>query len=268
MISILTPVEMDQMRIVGRMSAELLNACVDQVHPGVTTGEIDAFARNFIAQQGDGTAQSACLGYGGFPGALCLSVNEELIHGIPGVRVLQRGDIVSLDVCESYHGFVGDNTRTVIVGGVESVSADIRRLLRVTRQSLEAAVLALRPGVHLSDISHLVEKTVAEGGCTVVREYTGHGVGHHLHEDPPVPNYGKAGKGPIVHEGMTLAIEPMVNLGQAAVRTLPDGWTVVSRDGLPTAHFEYTVAVLRDRAEILTPWFEQDRWSDAWMTKT
>ena len=144
-------------------------------------------------------------------------------------------------------------------------SADVRRLLRVTRQSLETAVQAIRPGVHLSDISHLVEKTVAEGGCTVVREYTGHGVGRHLHEDPPVPNYGKPGRGPILHEGMTLAIEPMVNLGKAAVRVLSDGWTVVSRDGLPTAHFEYTVAVLKDGAEILTPWYEADPWSADWM---
>lgn len=265
MINILTPEELDGMRVVGRMMADLLNACCDQVRPGVTTGEIDAFFNAYIRALGDGTATSGTLGYCGYPASLCISVNEEVIHGIPGARVLQRGDIVSLDVCGSYHGFFGDNTRTVVVGGAETLTADLRRLLRVTRQSLEAAVLAIRPGVHLSDISHLVEKTVAEGGCTVVREFTGHGVGRHLHEDPPVPNYGRPGKGPILHEGMTLAIEPMVNLGKAAVRTLPDGWTVVSRDGLPTAHFEYTVAVLKDGAEILTPWFERDPWSADWM---
>lgn len=265
MIHVLSPAELDEMRVVGRMMANLLNACCAQVRPGITTGEIDAFARSYIATLGDGTARSGCLGYMGYPGALCISVNEEVIHGIPGARVLQRGDIVSLDVCGSYHGFFGDNTRTVVVGGPDTLSPDVRRLLRVTRQSLEAAVLAIRPGVHLSDISHLVEKTVAEGGCSVVREFTGHGVGRHLHEDPPVPNYGKPGKGPILHEGMTLAIEPMVNLGKPAIDTLSDGWTVVSRDGLPTAHFEYTVAVLKDGAEILTPWFEQDPWSDAWM---
>ena len=267
MINVLTAEELDRMREVGRMMADLLNACCDYVRPGITTGEIDTFFNSYIRTLGDGTAKSGTLGYCGYPASLCISVNEEVIHGIPGARVLQRGDIVSLDVCGSYHGFFGDNTRTVVVGGPETLTADVRRLLRVTRQSLEAAVLAIRPGVHLSDISHLVEKTVAEGGCSVVREFTGHGVGRHLHEDPPVPNYGKPGRGPILHEGMTLAIEPMVNLGKAAVRTLPDGWTVVSRDGLPTAHFEYTVAVLRDGAEILTPWFEKDPWSDSWMSE-
>ena len=123
----------------------------------------------------------------------------------------------------------------------------------------------IRPGKRLGDISHLIERLVAEGGCTVVKEYTGHGVGRRLHEDPPVPNYGKAGRGPILHEGMTLAIEPMVNLGKAAIRVLDDGWTVVTQDGLPAAHFEYTVAVLKDGAEILTPWFERDPWTADWM---
>ena len=264
MINIITPQEMEHMRVAGRMFTNLLNACVAQVRPGVTTGEIDSFAREYLKTLGDGSATSGCLGYYGYPGALCISVNEEVIHGIPGARVLQRGDIVSLDVCGSYHGYFGDNTRTVAVGGWDTVSADVRRLVHVTRKSLEEAVLAMRPGVHLSDISHLVEKTIVDGGCSVVREFTGHGVGRHLHEDPPVPNYGKPGKGPILHEGMTLAIEPMVNLGKPAVRTLSDGWTVVSRDGLPTAHFEYTVAVHKDKAEILTPWYEEDPWSDNW----
>ncbi len=265
MIKLCTPDELDKMRVVGRMMADLLNACCEQCRPGVTTGEIDAFCRAYLCTLGDGTAASGSLGYMGYPASLCVSVNEEVIHGIPGARVLQRGDIVSLDVCGSYHGYFGDNTRTVAVGGAETLTPDVRRLLRVTRQCLEEAVRAIRPGIHLSDVSHLIEKIATAGGCTVVREYTGHGVGHRLHEDPPVPNYGKPGRGPILHEGMTLAIEPMINLGKAAIRTLPDGWTVVSRDGLPTAHFEYTVAVLRDRAEILTPWFERDPWSADWM---
>lgn len=265
MIKLCTPDELDKMRVVGRMMADLLNACCEQCRPGVTTGEIDAFCRATLCTLGDGTAASGSLGYMGYPASLCVSVNEEVIHGIPGARVLQRGDIVSLDVCGSYHGYFGDNTRTVAVGGAETLTPDVRRLLRVTRQCLEEAVRAIRPGIHLSDVSHLIEKIATAGGCTVVREYTGHGVGHRLHEDPPVPNYGKPGRGPILHEGMTLAIEPMINLGKAAIRTLPDGWTVVSRDGLPTAHFEYTVAVLRDRAEILTPWFERDPWSADWM---
>ena len=265
MINVYTPAELDALRMAGRLMADLLNACCERIRPGVTTGEIDAFCRSHLRTLGDGTAASGCLGYMGYPASLCISVNEEVIHGIPGARVLQRGDIVSLDVCGSYHGFVGDNTRTVVVGGPGDLTADTRRLLRVTRQSLETAVLAMRPGVHLSDISHLVEKTVAEGGCSVVREYTGHGVGRHLHEDPPVPNYGKPGRGPYLHEGMVLAIEPMVTLGKPAIRVLPDGWTVVTRDSLPAAHFEYTVAVLKDRAEILTPWFERDPFGPDWM---
>ncbi len=265
MIHVYNQNDLQKLREAGHLFADLLNLCCLQVRPGITTSELDAYFRTTIATLGDGSAVSGTLGYCNYPASLCISVNEEVIHGIPGARVLQRGDIVSLDVCGSYHGFFGDNTRTVVVGGPEAATTDVRRLLRVTRQSLEAAVLAIRPGVHLSDISHLVEKTVAEGGCTVVREYTGHGVGRHLHEDPPVPNYGKPGRGPILHEGMVLAIEPMVNLGKAGIRVLSDGWTVVSRDGLPTAHFEYTVAVLKDGAEILTPWYKQDPWSDAWM---
>ena len=266
MIHLLSPEELDAMRVSGRLMADWLNACCEQVRPGITTGEIDQFARTYLRTLGDGSAESGCLGYHGYPGALCISVNEEVIHGIPGARVLQHGDLVSLDVCGSYHGFFGDNTRTVVVGGTAMLSADTRRLLRVTRQSLERAVQAIRPGIHLSDVSSLVEQTVVAGGCSVVREFTGHGVGRNLHEDPPVPNYGKPGKGPILHEGMTLAIEPMVNLGKSAIDTLSDGWTVVSRDGLPTAHFEYTVAVLKDGAEILTPWFERDPWSPDWLS--
>ena len=257
-----TQEEIVRIRRAGQLTAQVRDQIAAAIQPGMTTWDLDQLAGEYIRATG---GRSAFLGYHGFPGNICISVNEEVIHGIPGARVLQRGDIVSLDVCGSYHGFYGDNTRTIVVGGAEAVTADVRRLLRVTRQSLETAVQAIRPGVHLSDISHLVEKTVAEGGCTVVREYTGHGVGRHLHEDPPVPNYGKPGRGPILHEGMTLAIEPMVNLGKAAVRVLSDGWTVVSRDGLPTAHFEYTVAVLKDGAEILTPWYEADPWSADWM---
>ena len=265
MINVHTPAELDAMRQAGRLMADLLNACCDFIQPGITTAEVDAFCRATLRTLGDGTAQSGSLGYMGYPASLCVSVNEEVIHGIPGDRILQRGDLVSLDVCGFYHGFVGDNTRTIVVGGPEHLDADRRRLLRVTRQSLEAAVRAIRPGIHLGDICHLIERIVTQGGCTVVREYTGHGVGRKLHEDPPIPNYGKPGRGPILHEGMTLAIEPMVNLGKSAIRVLPDGWTVVTRDGLPAAHFEYSVAVLSDRAEILTPWFEKDPWSDDWM---
>ncbi len=265
MIDLHPPQELDALREAGRLMADLLNDCCDILRPGLTTGEIDAFCRARLKTLGDGTAQSGTLGYMGYPASLCVSVNEEVIHGIPGGRVLQHGDLVSLDVCGFYHGFVGDNTRTVAVGGPDALGPDARRLLRTTRRALEEAVAAIRPGIHLGDVSHLIERLVAEGGCSVVREYTGHGVGRRLHEDPPVPNYGKPGRGPILHEGMTLAIEPMVNLGKAAIRVLPDGWTVVTRDGLPAAHFEYTVAVLKDGAEILTPWSERDPWTADWM---
>ncbi len=267
MISIKTPDELAAMRTAGRLMADLLNACCAQVHPGVTTGEIDSFARVYLKTLGDGTAASGCLGYHGYPGALCISVNEEVIHGIPGSRVLQRGDLVSLDVCGFYHGFCGDNTRTVVVGGLEALTPDKRRLLQVTRKALEVGVKAIRPGIRLGDVSHIIQETILAGGCSIVREFTGHGLGRALHEDPPVPNYGKPGKGPYLHEGMTLAIEPMVCLGKPAIRTRADGWTVESCDGKPSAHFEYTVAVLREGAEILTPWHEADPWSDAWLKK-
>lgn len=258
MIILKNKAELDKMRVAGKLSADLLNALCDAAQPGMTTGELDELARRLIQAMGDG-AESAFLGYGGFPGAVCISVNEELIHGIPGRRVLQKGDLVSFDVGVKYDGFIGDNARTIVVGG-GAVDANIQRLLRVTRRALELAVAAVRPGVRLSDISHLVEKTVTGGGCSVVREYVGHGVGRHLHEDPPVPNYGAPGRGPILKTGMTFCIEPMVNLGRRDVRVLDDGWTVVARDGKPNAHFEYAVAVLEDQAEILTPWMAADPW--------
>ncbi len=261
MIILKNKAELELMRAAGKHSARLLNALCEHAQPGMTTGELDTFARAFIANIGEG-AESAFLGYGGFPGAVCISVNDELIHGIPGKRILNRGDLVSFDVGVKYKGFIGDNARTIAVGGESAVDADTLRLLRVTRRALEKAAAAVRPGARLSDLSHLVEKTITGGGCSVVREYVGHGVGRHLHEDPPVPNYGAPGRGPVLKAGMTICIEPMVNLGKRDVRVLDDGWTVVARDGKPTAHFEYTVAVLDDGAEILTPWMEADPWQD------
>ncbi len=259
MIRLKTPSEIDGIRVAGRYSADLLNAVSRAAMPGMTTAELDQVARDTIADMGP-KASSAFLGYGGFPGCICISVNEELIHGIPGARVLQHGDVVKFDVGVKYDGFIGDNAKTIIVGGPQRASSEINHLLAVTRASLEEAVLAIEPGKHLSDISSLVGKVITKGGCAIVKEYVGHGVGIKLHEDPPVPNYGNPGKGPILRPGMTFCIEPMVNLGSAAVKTLADGWTVVSRDGKPTAHFEYAVALLEDGVEILTPWFEQDPW--------
>lgn len=260
MIRLKNKVELEGIRVAGRCSADLLNTVAKAAQSGVTTEELDQVARDTISAMGS-KASSAFLGYGGFPGCICISVNEELIHGIPGARVLQRGDIVTFDVGVKYDGFIGDNAKTIIVGNPDDVSSDIHRLLTVTRKSLEEAILAIEPGKHFSDISHLVGKIITSGGCSVVKEYVGHGVGIKLHEDPPIPNYGKPGKGPILRPGMTFCIEPMVNLGKSDVKTLSDGWTVVSRDGKPTAHFEYAVALLDDGVEILTPWFEDDPWN-------
>ncbi len=228
------------------MSAEVLQQVAAEVRVGITTGELDATARRIIAGMG---AKPSFLGYHGFPAALCVSINDEVIHGIPGAREIRSGDLVSLDVGVYYNGFHGDNATTVMVGAVD---LDAIRLVEATRRALQQAVAAARPGGRLSDISHAVECAARASGCSVVRQFVGHGVGRHLHEEPQVANYGPPGKGPVLKPGMTLAVEPMVNLGCAGVVVLDDGWTVVTRDGRPSAHFEHTVAVLEESVEILT----------------
>lgn len=228
------------------MTAEVLRQVADAVQPGVTTGELDALTRRLIEGM---KAKPSFLGYQGYPAAICISINDEVIHGIPGRRVVLPGDVVSLDVGVFYKGFHGDSATTVMVGVTD---ADVIRLVETTRRALAAAVAAVRPGGRLSDVSHTVESVAKASGCSVVREFVGHGVGRHLHEEPQVPNYGLPGRGPVLKPGMTLAIEPMVNLGRPEVAVLDDKWTVVTRDGKPSAHFEHTVAVLEESVEVLT----------------
>jgi len=238
--------ELDAMRVSCRMTASVLEQVAAAIQPGVTTGELDALARRLIAGM---NAKPSFLGYRGYPGAMCISINDEVIHGIPGRRVVLPGDVVSLDVGVYYNGFHGDCATTVTAGVTDP---DVIRLVETTRRARDAAVAAVRPGCRLSDVSHTVEGVVQAGGCSVVRDFVGHGVGRHLHEDPQIPNYGTPGHGPVLKPGMTLAIEPMVNLGRPDVAVQDDGWTVVTRDGKPSAHFEHTVAVLEESVEVLT----------------
>ncbi|MDD4018152.1 MAG: type I methionyl aminopeptidase [Kiritimatiellae bacterium] len=238
--------DLEAMRTSCRMTAEVLSQVAAAVQPGVTTGELDALTRRLI---GGMKAKPSFLGYRGYPGAICISVNDEVIHGIPGRRVVLPGDVVSLDVGVYYNGFHGDSATTVMVSVTDP---DVIRLVETTKRALEAALAAAKPGGRLSDVSHAVEGIAKASGCSVVREFVGHGVGRHLHEDPQVPNYGAPGRGPVLKPGMTLAIEPMVNLGSPDVVVLDDKWTVVTRDGKPSAHFEHTVAVLEEGVEVLT----------------
>lgn len=234
------------MRVSGRIAARVLSAVAREVRPGVTTAELDAYARDCIAREG---AVSAFKGYRGYPGHICVSVNEEVVHGIPGVRRILMGDLVSLDVGVRFDGFHGDNARTVLVGVTDP---DVVRLVQVTEQALEAAIAQAVEGRRLSDVSHAVQTVAESAGFSVVRDFVGHGIGRDMHEAPQIPNFGKPGQGPRLAAGMTLAIEPMVNLGGHGVRVLGDRWTVVTVDGRPSAHAEHTVAVGLDRAEILT----------------
>ena len=244
--------ELAAMRVSGRMAAGILQRLAAAVVPGMTTRELDEMARALIRERG---ATSAFLGYRGpanvppFSGAICVSVNEEVIHGLPGTRRFKAGDLVAIDVGVKYEGFIGDTATTVMVG---AVTPDAERLVATTRRALEAGIAAVRAGANLSDVSSAVEQTVLAGGCRVVREFVGHGVGRELHEEPQVPNFGKPGHGPLLKPGMTFCIEPMVNLGRADVEILADGWTVVTRDRQPSAHFEHTVAVCSDGVEVLT----------------
>ena len=238
--------ELDGMRTSCRMTAEVLGRVAEAVQPGVSTGELDELAKKIIMGM---RARPSFLGYHGYPGAMCISVNDEVIHGIPGKRVIMPGDLVSLDVGVFYNGFHGDSATTVMVGVTDS---DVIRLVEATRRALSVGLTMVRPGARLSDVSHSIESTVKAAGCSVVREFVGHGIGRELHEDPQIPNFGAPGHGPVLRPGMTLAIEPMVNLGRPEVSVLDDEWTVVTRDGLASAHFEHTVAVLEDGMEILS----------------
>ncbi len=246
MIPLKTPEELARMRISGRMAGQVRDALARAVAPGVSTAELDELARELIEGMG---AVASFKGYRGYPAHICVSINEEVIHGIPGPRRIQPGDLVSLDVGVFFDGFHGDTAVTVAVGVSDP---RLLRLAEVTRQALDAAVAQARPGNRLGDVSHAVQAVAEEAGFSVVREFVGHGIGRRLHEEPNIPNHGPAGRGPRLAAGMVLAIEPMVNLGVAGVETLEDGWTAVTRDRLPSAHFEHTVAVGPDGPEILT----------------
>ena len=235
------------MRQAGRITAEALLVAREEIRPGMTTGELDTKIRRYIEKCG---ATPTFLGYGGFPGSACISLNNEVIHGIPSNKVIiSEGDIVKVDVGARFHGYNGDSARTFAVG---KVSDEALRLISVTEQSFYEAMKFARAGCRIGDIGHAVEDFVISNGFSVVKTYTGHGVGAELHEDPEIPNFGRAGRGARLYPGMTLAIEPMVNAGIEDVRVLRDGWTVVTADGKLSAHYENTIAVTESDPIILT----------------
>ncbi|GAA0137975.1 type I methionyl aminopeptidase [Paenibacillus woosongensis] len=238
--------ELGFMREAGRIVAETHRLMAQSIEPGITTGELDQIADKYIRSQG---AVPSFKNYNGFPYSICASVNEELVHGFPGKRKLNEGDIISLDIGAEYRGFHGDSAWTYPVG---KISEEAKRLLEVTEGSLFAGLELVKPDVRLYTISHAIQRYIEDAGFSVVREYVGHGIGANLHEEPQIPNYGIPDRGPRLKPGMVLAIEPMVNVGKRYVRTLEDNWTVVTVDGSLCAHFEHTVAVTADGMEILT----------------
>lgn len=246
MISLKSDREIQAMRKAGRITAQARALAGSMIRPGVTTHEIDTAVRRFIESHG---AKPSFLGYGGFPGSACISINEEVIHGIPGPRKLKEGDIVSVDVGAYIGGFHGDCAATYPCG---KISAEAQRLIDVTQQSFFEGIRFAREGQRLSDISAAVQKYVEDNGYSVVREYVGHGIGRKMHESPEVPNFGAPGHGPRLLRGMTIAVEPMVNAGGAAVRVMPDGWTVRTQDGSLAAHYENTILITDGEAELLT----------------
>ena len=236
-----TPAEIEAMKEAGRLSAAVLREVGARCVPGVTTLELDEFAEDYIRSNG---GIPTFKGYGGFPGTICASVNEEIVHGIPSPKMkLKSGDIISIDVGATVDGWAGDNAWTYAVG---MVSPQVKKLLEFTEKSMWAGISAARPGNRLGDIGHAVQSVAKQAGLGVVRDYTGHGIGRDMHEDPNVPNYGMRHTGMKLEAGMTLAIEPMLTLGTYKTRRMSDGWLVVTRDGSPAAHFEKTVAITED----------------------
>ncbi|MCL1851643.1 MAG: type I methionyl aminopeptidase [Peptococcaceae bacterium] len=246
MVEMKSDSEIAQMREAGKIVAEVLARVEEKIKPGITTGELDRLADETIAARG---AQPAFKGYRGFPATLCTSVNEQVVHGIPGTRVLTEGDIISIDCGVLLNGFYGDAAKTFAVG---QISEDKQNLLTVTEQSLMMGISKVAIGNRLSDISAAIQIYVEEKGMSVVRDYTGHGIGRQLHESPEVRNFGRPGRGPRLEKGMVLAIEPMVNLGVYQVNIERDKWTVITKDRMPSAHFEHTVAVTENGYDILT----------------
>ena len=246
MISIKSQRDIDEMRKACRITAGALKMAGEAIRPGVTTAELDRKIKSFIEQNG---AKPSFLNYNGFPASACISVNEEVIHGIPGDRVLLEGDIVKVDVGAYFHGFHGDCANTFPVGDISDEAA---RLIEVTRQSFFEGIKTIKEGSRVGDIGAGIQTYVENNGYSVVRDYIGHGVGEHLHEEPDVPNYGRAGRGPRLYSGMTVAIEPMVCQGDYKVKTLDNDWTVVTLDRKLAAHYENTVLVTETGIEILT----------------
>ncbi|HHT50251.1 MAG TPA: type I methionyl aminopeptidase [Eubacteriaceae bacterium] len=246
MIILKSPNEIEIMKKAGRVVAEVHEILKETVMPGITTKELDRIAEEHIRKS---NALPAFKGYNGFPASICTSINEEVVHGIPGSRILVEGDIISIDIGAIVDGYYGDAAKTYPVG---KVSLENKRLIEVTRESFFEGIKFAQEGYRLSDISNAIQKYVEKNGFSVVRDYVGHGIGQNMHEDPPIPNYGKAGTGPRLKAGMVLAIEPMVNMGTYHVRTLNDNWTVVTIDKKPSAHYENTIAITQEGPEILT----------------
>jgi methionyl aminopeptidase len=243
-----SPAEIDKMARAGEVLVATLSLLEGMVSPGVSTAELDRAAERFIRSRG---ATPTFKGYRGFPGSICASPNEMIVHGIPGAYRLKGGDILTVDVGVTLDGWVADAARTFPVGEVGETS---RNLLAATEEALHAGVARCLPGNRMGDVSSAIQQVVEAAGFSVVRSLVGHGVGRSMHEDPQVPNYGKPGRGPLLEEGYVLAIEPMTTAGRPAVRVGADGWAIYSQDGSPAAHFEYTVAITAEAARVLTPW--------------
>ena len=234
------------MRQAGEIVGATLSVLKEAVSPGMTTRDLDVIAEREIRRRG---GKPAFKGYRGFPATICTSLNDEIVHGIPGDRVIKEGDLVKMDVGAVVDGFIGDAASTV---GVGNISDEARDLIETTRLSLDEGIRAAREGARVGDIGAAIQSFVEARGYSVVREYVGHGVGRFLHEEPQIPNYGPPGRGPLLHKGMTIAIEPMVNIGAWKTRLLEDQWTVVTSDGSLSAHFEHTIAIAEGEPEVLT----------------
>jgi len=244
-----SPREIAIMREAGKIVAAVISTLEEKTEPGMTTRDLDQIAATMFKEVG---AESTALGYFGYPGHICVSVNDEVVHGIPGPRKLKRGDLVKCDVAARYRGYVADSTHCFGVGGMETLAPRTRELVQVTQEALFHGIQQAVPGNRLSDIGAAIEEHVKRHGMSVVRDFVGHGVGRQMHEAPQVHHHGPPGRGPVLRPGMCLAIEPQVNLGSPTVRMLDDGWTAVTVDGSLSCHFEHTVAVTLDGPQVLT----------------
>lgn len=245
-ITIKNKVEIEKMKKAGHIAALVLDTIKSEIKPGMTTNFIDQKAEEIILAN---KAGFSFKGFGGFPSTTCISINEEVVHGIPKNRIIEEGDLVGIDVGVNYQGYHADTAITV---GVGKISAEKQKLLDVTRDSLKSGIAMVKPGIHLGDVQSVIQNTIESAGFGVIRDLSGHGIGSQLQEPPSIPNFGKAGTGLILQEGMTIALEPMVSTGDYHIMIKSDGWTVITADGSPSAHFEHTIAVTSTGAEILT----------------